>query len=52
MKVKILKKLPKSKRKTPAPTKKVTLAKANTEREKYLRFYDDIKIEGNGKNDW
>ena len=50
--MKVLKKLPKSKGKKPPATKKVAPANVNNEREKYLRFYDDIKIEGAGRNDW
>ncbi len=52
MKVKVLKKLPKSKGKKVVAKNKVAPANVNNEREKYLRFYDDIKIEGNGRNDW
>ncbi len=52
MKVKVLKKLPKSKHKKVITAKRVAPVLENKQREQYLKFYDDVKIEGNGKNDW
>ena len=54
MKVKILKELPHSPadKKSEKPKKKLPPGKPNKAREDYLKFYDDIKIPGNGKNDW
>ena len=54
MKVKILKELPTSKadKKIDKPKKKPIPKKPNKARDDYLKFYDDIKIPGNGRNDW